>query len=75
MILRPSGLLSEKPPLQAKLPSGGSMSRYFLLAVFVSVFEELLGGLIDRLIAKVIPGYASEITHNGVSKAIKVTVK
>ena len=27
MILRPSGLLSEKPPLQANQPSGGSMSR------------------------------------------------
>ncbi len=38
---------------------------YFLLAVFVSVFEELLGGLIDRPIAKVIPGYASETTFNG----------
>ena len=33
---------------------------YFLLWIYVSVFEETLGGLADKCIGNVIPGYAAE---------------
>ncbi|MCR5162081.1 MAG: hypothetical protein K6C06_09950, partial [Lachnospiraceae bacterium] len=33
---------------------------YFLLAIFVSLIEELLGGAIDIMVGRVIPDYAVE---------------
>ena len=38
---------------------------YFLLAIFVAVFEELIGQVIDKPLAEIIPGYAFETMNMG----------